>query len=672
MLLCSRRICWTIALASIGCAPGELPIEQTSSGLLSDVTDFGSNPGELHMRKYVPDDMPPDAPVLFAFHACSQITTSPAPYYNAYVHAGWNELADEHKFYVVYPAQDGSNNAIHCFNWAGEYGDPTNLMRGEGENESVRQMLEKMAADHSIDPSRVYMTGFSGGGAMVSLMMATWPELFAGGAILAGIPYDCTTTFTEVTSCLNPGMDRTPSDWGNRVRDAYPGYSGPYPRVSIWHGAADTTVAVRNQTELLEQWTDVHGIDQSADLSDTIDGHAHEEYQNASGATMVEIYRIGGMGHGTPYQPSDGCGSTVPAGKQGGSYFFDVGICAARRISEYFGLDGGGTQVDRTAPQVSISSPSNGASLTGDVTVRADATDDTGVVEVTISINGAVVATLTAPPYEHVFRTGGVANGDYRIRAVATDAAANAGEASIDVTVTGGVDDTTPPTVNVASPANGAMVSGTVPIEVDAGDDFGVARVEVFVDGAAVGEATSAPYTVAWDASSVAPGAHSIRAVAHDAAGNSTTDDDTSVTVVAGDTSPPSVSIVSPADGATLSGVVAIEVSATDDGGIHSVLMFLDGELIGSDYRGPEFEFLWDTAVFPQGSHELTARAFDAAGNVATDAIAVTVMQGEGETTEPKRVLAGKRYWGCAAVPAEPGALVLLLGLLFIRRRVRS
>jgi poly(hydroxyalkanoate) depolymerase family esterase len=671
MLLCSRRALW-FSLTLAACAPGELPIERTASGLLSDVTDFGTNPGELHMRKYVPDDMPADAPVLFAFHACSQITEQPAPYYNAYVHAGWTELADEWKFYVVFPAQDSANNGLNCFNWAGEYGDPTNLMRGEGENESVRQMLEKMAADHSIDPARVYLAGFSGGGAMVSLMMATWPELFAGGAISAGIPYDCTTTFTQVTTCLSPGIDRTASDWGDRVRSAYPGYSGPYPKVSVWHGANDTTVARRNQTELLEQWTDVHGIDLTPEVSDTIDGHPHEEYRNAAGQTLVESYTIGGMGHGTPYQPSAGCGSTVPVGKQGGSYFFDVGICQSRRIGEYFGLDGGGVAVDRTPPQVSITAPADGSTVMGTVPIRAGATDDVGVVQATIAVNGELKATLASAPYAYDWSTAGEANGAYQIRVVATDAAGNAGEATIGVTLTGGVDDTTPPAVNVTAPENGAVVSGSVSITADASDDFGVARVEVRVDGAPVGEATSAPYSVVWNAASVAPGTHAISAVAFDAAGNSTTDDDTTVTVAAGDTSPPSVSIVSPSEGATLSGVIEISVNATDDDRIHSVLMFLDGELIGSDYRGPEYEFLWDTAVFPQGTHELSARAFDAAGNMADDSIAVTVKQAtEEEMSGGKRVLAGKRYWGCAAAPPESGALVLVLGLLWFIRRKR-
>jgi poly(hydroxyalkanoate) depolymerase family esterase len=653
----------------VACSPGEIPIEMTEHGLLSDVRDFGSNPGELHMRKYVPDSMPQNAPVVFAFHACSQITEQPPPYYNAWIHAGWTELADEWGFYVVYPAQDSANNGINCFNWAGEYGDPTNLMRGEGENESIHQMLQKMEADHSIDPSRVYMAGFSGGGAMVSLMMATWPELFAGGAIMAGIPYYCTTTFTEVSTCLSPGIDRTPSDWGDRVRNAYPGYSGPYPLVSIWQGANDTNVATRNQTELIEQWTDVHGIDQTPDGSDMIDGHPHEVFKNASGQTVVESYRVANMPHGTPYQPSSGCGSAVPGGKQGGSYFYDVGICAARRIGEYFGLDGGGMPVDRNPPDISITAPNDGAAVTSNVEIRATASDDVGVVEVIISINGTPKATLTQPPYTYVWNTATEANGSYTLTAEASDAAGNRSKMDIAVTVTGGVDDNTPPTVNVTAPANGDTISGTFTISVDASDDFGVAKVEVRIDGAAIGEATAQPYSVAFDTSIVAAGSHAISAVAFDAAGNTATDDDTTVTISASDTNKPTVKITSPSDGAMLSGVVRIQVDASDDVGIQSVLMFLDDVQIGTDYRGPGYEFLWDTAVFPQGTHELRARAFDRAGNLVDDAIAVSVSQDAETPEEGKRVLVGRRYWGCDSMPGEPSALILIFGLLFLFRR---
>lgn len=654
-----RRIAPVFALSLLACGPQSSPLEigTTARGIFSEVPSFGSNPGGLKMYKYVPADVPPSAPVLFALHACSQTATE-------YQKAGWNELADEWKFYVVYPEQQTGNNPLRCFNWGGEYGDPTNLMRGEGENESIKQMVDKMAADHSIDPNRVYLSGHSGGAAQVALMLATWPDVFAGGAMIAGIPYYCTTTFTEVSTCLNPGIDRTAMEWGDRVRDAFPGFSGAYPRVSIWHGTGDSTVRPSNADELLEQWSSVHGVDMTADAGGTVDGADHEEYQDGSGNTLIERYLIPGMGHGTPVVPGEGCGTA-------GAYFLDSGICSSRRIGEFFGLDGGGvTPGDRTPPVVSITAPSDGATVQGTVSVTVDATDDVGVTEVVVAVNGNPRATLTAPPYTWTWDTSSEANGDYTLQATAVDAAGNEGTGSVGVTVQGGVEDTTPPTVNVTSPADGDMVSGTVSVTVDASDDFGVAKVDVLVDGTSVGEATTAPYEVSFDASALGEGTHAISAVAHDAAGNTATDDDTTVTVVAGDTTAPVVGFDSPADGETLSGVVRVRVSASDESSIHSVLLFLDGELIGTDYRGPDYEFLWDTATFPSGAHALTTRAFDPAGNPGVAEIQITVDQTVAEQEEPERVLAGRRYWGCASVPVtEIGGLWVLLGLLFLIRR---
>lgn len=657
-----RRIATIAALAVLGCgpAPAGVPVGTNSQGVFAEVPSFGSNPGGLKMYKYVPADVPPNAPVLFALHACSQTASD-------YQKAGWNELADQWKFYVVYPEQQTSNNALGCFNWAGEYGDPTNLMRGEGENESIKQMVDKMAADHSIDPNRIYLSGHSGGAAQVALMLATWPDVFAGGAMIAGIPYNCTTTFTEVSTCLNPGIDRTPMEWGDRARAGFPGFSGPYPKVSIWHGTGDSTVRPSNADELLEQWTNVHGIDTTADASGTVDGANHEEYQDGSGTTVVERYLIPGMGHGTPVVPAEGCGTT-------GAYFLDAGICSARRIGEFFGLDGGSVDPgDRTPPVVSITAPGDGATVQGTVSVTVDASDDVGVAQVVISVNGGPRTTLSSAPYTWSWDTSMEANGAYTVQAAATDAAGNEGTASVSVTVQGGVEDTTPPSVDVTAPADGAMVSGTVEVMVDASDDFGVAKVEVLVDGTSAGEATTAPYVVAFDASTIGEGAHSISAVAYDAAGNTATDDDTSVTVVAGDTTPPVVSFDAPGEGDTLAGVVRVLVSASDESGIHSVLLFLDGELIGTDYRGPDYEFLWDTATFPSGVHNLTTRAFDPAGNPGVAEIQVTVDQTAAEEEEPERVLAGRRYWGCSSLPGpELGGLWVLLGLTFLIRRRQS
>jgi thermitase len=91
------------------------------------------------------------------------------------------------------------------------------------------------------------------------------------------------------------------------------------------------------------------------------------------------------------------------------------------------------------------------------------------------------------------------------------------------------------------------------------------------------------------------------------------------------DTTPPAVAITAPADGATLSGAVTVSVAASDSGGVARTELYVDGTLWGTDVAAP-WEFFLDTTRLANGSHVLTARAVDSAGNVGTASpISVTV-----------------------------------------------
>lgn len=291
---------------------------------ITPVASFGDNPGALKMYEHVPADLPSGAPAVLVMHGCTESATNAAT-------TGWNELADELKFLVVYPEQQTNNNPIRCFNWSGEYGDPANLTRGKGENQSIKSMIDKAIETHDLDPKRIFVVGFSAGGGMASLMAATWPDRIAAAATLAGIPYNCTTSFLEVSSCMKPGKDRGAEDWGDRVRAAFPEYAGPWPKLSIWQGSSDDVVGPTNRTQLIRQWTNVHGVSETASATDTVDGQHHSVFQDAEGDAVVETFEVQGMGHGVPVRPGAGCGAT-------GQYAVDKGICAARHIATFFGL----------------------------------------------------------------------------------------------------------------------------------------------------------------------------------------------------------------------------------------------------------------------------------------------------------------------------------------------
>lgn len=292
---------------------------------IQEVTGFGSNPGALKMYRYVPDGLPAGRPVVVALHGCQQNASDYGK------QSGWTELADRWGFSVVLPGQTAGNNISSCFNWF-QTGD---IARGQGEAESINQMVDRQLADTGADRARVYVTGLSAGGGMTSVMMATYPDRFAAGGIVAGLPYGCAQAAGSPYTCMYMGASQSAAQWGDRVRAAAPaGYAGPWPQLTVFQGTADFTVKPVNMTDLVAQWTNVQGADQTADTEDTVGGHPHKVYTNASGATAVETYSINGMGHGQPVDPGTGdaqCGTAA-------AYVLDVDLCAAYRMGHAWGL----------------------------------------------------------------------------------------------------------------------------------------------------------------------------------------------------------------------------------------------------------------------------------------------------------------------------------------------
>jgi poly(hydroxyalkanoate) depolymerase family esterase len=308
-----------VALLAALLTPG-----RASAASLQEVTGFGTNPGALRMFRHVPDGLPAGRPVVVALHGCTQ---NAAGYGSG---SGWLQLADRWGFSVVLPQQQTANNASSCFNWF-QSGD---IGRGNGEAASIAQMVERQLADVSGDSARVYVTGLSAGGGMTAVMTAAYPEKFAAGGVVAGLPYGCAQAAGSPYVCMYVGATQTPRQWGDRVRAARPGYGGPWPALTVFQGTADYTVKPVNMTDLTAQWTDVHGADRTADVSDTVAGYPHQVFRDPSGATAVETYSITGMGHGQPVDPGSGSEQCGVAG----AYVLDVNLCAAQRLGRAWGL----------------------------------------------------------------------------------------------------------------------------------------------------------------------------------------------------------------------------------------------------------------------------------------------------------------------------------------------
>ncbi|WP_457092845.1 extracellular catalytic domain type 1 short-chain-length polyhydroxyalkanoate depolymerase [Microvirga sp. P5_D2] len=304
----------------------------TYSNRLVETRDFGSNPGNLRMFSYVPPEVAEAPALVVVLHGCTQ---DAAGYDYG---SGWSVLAEEYGFIVVYPEQQDSNNINRCFNWF----QVQDIERGHGEALSIRQMVEHAAREHGVDPGKVFVTGLSAGGAMTSTMLATYPDVFAGGAIIAGLPYRCATTVAEAFECMFQGHSRPAEEWGDLVRRASK-HGGPWPKVSVWHGSADATVKPLNAGEIIKQWTNVHGLKTKPDRKETVDGYPRRVWTNAEGETVIEEYTITGMAHGTPLATGDGENSYGAAGP----FLLEVGISSSYRIAQFWGL----TKAERKVQQ---------------------------------------------------------------------------------------------------------------------------------------------------------------------------------------------------------------------------------------------------------------------------------------------------------------------------------
>ncbi|TCM13043.1 poly(hydroxyalkanoate) depolymerase family esterase [Novosphingobium sp. PhB165] len=289
---------------------------------LTRIADFGSNPGALTGHIYVPENLTAGAALVVVLHGCTQ---NAAGYDFG---SGWSEMADRHGFALLYPEQQRENNPNRCFNWF----LPTDTRRGSGEAFSIRQMIAAVVADHPIDAARVFVTGLSAGGAMAAVMLATYPEVFAGGAIIAGLPYGCASNLPQALQLMRGQGIPDTGELVSRFRAAS-SHSGPWPTLSVWHGSADSTVQPANARAIVAAWCEIHGVPAKPSVTEEIDGSSRRVWRKGDGRDVIEAYTIKGMEHGTPLDSSnpEGCG-------RAGAFMIDVGISSTQRICEFWGL----------------------------------------------------------------------------------------------------------------------------------------------------------------------------------------------------------------------------------------------------------------------------------------------------------------------------------------------
>lgn len=356
-----------------------LPPAITARHLVA-LNDFGANPGALSGWLHLPTNLKAGAALVVVLHGCTQ---SAAGYDYG---SGWSALADQHGFALLFAEQSRINNPNLCFNWF----SPGDIRRGSGEVESIREMIAAAIATHQLDAGRVYITGLSAGGAMAASMLASHPELFAAGAIIAGLPHGVAGNVSQALERMRgqglPGANQLEA----LLSDAAP-QNGHKPRLSVWQGSADAVVAASNAEAIVNQWRGVHRLGDAPDERETIDGARRRIWRDNAGDIVVESWEITGMGHGIPIAPdSDGLGHPMP-------YMLDAGISSTAHIAAFFELTEA-RKPARARPEASPEARSTEAGEDQPVTVESKAM--TPRRQATADFAESTINLLPKPPVE--------------------------------------------------------------------------------------------------------------------------------------------------------------------------------------------------------------------------------------------------------------------------------
>ena len=247
-----------------------------SSKSLEDLQEFGQNPGDLSGKLYLAQE---SADLIVLLHGCGQsgITFSIS-----------SELLSEAKksnVNLLIPQQNKENNSTLCFNWF----SPEDQVKGKGESQSIANMIYSVKQNNSIE--RVFLIGFSAGGAMASNLLINYPDLFTAGAVVAGIPFPCADDLVKAISCMKIGSSVSS---GQLAKKAYQNRSH-WPELVIVTGREDNIVNPINSQQMAEQWVLLNNSNFEKTIKKQFDWTISQWHQ-----ANVELIEIENMGHGFP------------------------------------------------------------------------------------------------------------------------------------------------------------------------------------------------------------------------------------------------------------------------------------------------------------------------------------------------------------------------------------
>ncbi|MGC4066618.1 MAG: PHB depolymerase family esterase [Polyangiaceae bacterium] len=250
----------------------------------------------VNMYVYVPDKLAAKPPVLVASHHCQGTGTTT---YNE-TKSTFVALADKNGFIIIFPEATGHN----CW----DVGSAKSLEHdGGGDTHAIAQMVRYTLKRYNGDATRVYAFGGSSGAMMTQALLGIYPEIFAAGVAVSGVPCGCwavdysgdvATNGQWSGPCAGGKVSKTAQQWGDQVRSMFPGYTGHRPRVQLWHGTADTVISFANFGEAIKEWTNLLGLNAAPNTTDAKFGGTHQLWKSTCGYGVLETFAVTDAGHG--------------------------------------------------------------------------------------------------------------------------------------------------------------------------------------------------------------------------------------------------------------------------------------------------------------------------------------------------------------------------------------
>ncbi|KAF1844400.1 carbohydrate esterase family 1 protein [Cucurbitaria berberidis CBS 394.84] len=267
------------------------------NAVLTRVNDFGSNPTNLQMNINVPAKLADKPAIILALHLCAGTGELYA------LLTKYNALSEEKGFITIFPS---SKKDLNCW----EVNTAKGLSRDAGgDNQGLVNMIKYTIQKYNADPTKVFVTGSSSGCMMTNVLMATYPDVFAASTCYSGVAAGClagspgASPISSDPRCANGQIIKTQAEWVAQAKAMYPGYNGPYPRMLTWHGTADLLVKPPNLGEQLKQWSGMHGVEFSKNVTNTPQsGYTQIVYGDGS---KLMGYIAEGVGHTVPVHEAE-------------------------------------------------------------------------------------------------------------------------------------------------------------------------------------------------------------------------------------------------------------------------------------------------------------------------------------------------------------------------------